>query len=200
MAAVIQPDNFSFDLEGCGDHGWQHGLEPGFWLLSERLEGTAYGAGESPIERQFIAACLLFNMTVKPDFFSFECEPAQYAYADVFTQEKIERYRVDFLILGSSLLKGVNVVVECDGHDFHERTPVQAKRDRERDRRLQMLGYHVMRFTGSELFNASFCCACEVALLMIGKSNYADRYPFEHPKQAIERVLATHRAKAANHG
>lgn len=43
------------------------------------------------------------------------------------------------------------IAVECDGHDFHERTKEQAERDKARDRELQMLGWEVARFTGSEI-------------------------------------------------
>lgn len=53
------------------------------------------------------------------------------------------------------------VIVECDGHEFHERTKHQAQRDRSRDRELQRSGYRVFRFTGSELFKDPFACAKE---------------------------------------
>jgi hypothetical protein len=43
------------------------------------------------------------------------------------------------------------VNVECDGHEYHERTKEQAERDKERDREVQALGYEVARFTGSEI-------------------------------------------------
>lgn len=73
------------------------------------------------------------------------------AYFEV--QEKIEKYIVDFLI---DLTVGEDcnyIVIECDGHDFHEKTKEQAQHDKERDRFLQMEGYPVYRFTGSEIFN-----------------------------------------------
>lgn len=53
-------------------------------------------------------------------------------------------------------------VVECDGHDFHERTKEQAARDRSRDRRLQEAGYRVFRFTGAELYRDPLGCAREI--------------------------------------
>lgn len=67
---------------------------------------------------------------------------------------------VDFVIWLTSM-PDKNLVVECDGHEFHERTPEQAKRDRERDRRLQRAGYHVFRFTGSEIWRDAHKCAQE---------------------------------------
>lgn len=44
------------------------------------------------------------------------------------------------------------VAVELDGHDFHERTKEQARRDRARERRLIAMGWTVVRFTGSEVY------------------------------------------------
>ncbi len=41
--------------------------------------------------------------------------------------------------------------MECDGHDFHERTKEQAQRDKARDRDLQMAGWQIARFTGAEI-------------------------------------------------
>jgi very-short-patch-repair endonuclease len=47
----------------------------------------------------------------------------------------------------------INIVVEIDGHEFHERTKEQAKRDRMRDRLMLMDGYMVLRYTGSEIYS-----------------------------------------------
>ena len=54
------------------------------------------------------------------------------------------------------------IIVECDGHDFHERTKEQAMRDRARDRSTQSAGYHMMRFTGAELFRDPIKCVREI--------------------------------------
>lgn len=52
-----------------------------------------------------------------------------------------------------------NIVIYADGHDYHEKTKSQARRDRSIDRRLQYLGYVVYRFTGSEIYNdVKDCC------------------------------------------
>lgn len=67
-------------------------------------------------------------------------------------QQQIGAYRVDFAVLyhriGHDTFK---VVIECDGHDFHERTKDQARADKKRDRDLQGEGWVVLRFTGSEI-------------------------------------------------
>jgi very-short-patch-repair endonuclease len=50
------------------------------------------------------------------------------------------------------------LIVECDGHDFHEKTKEQVKKDKSRDRILQSVGYTVFHFTGSEIYNDCFGC------------------------------------------
>lgn len=92
------------------------------------------------------------------------------------SQAVVEGYRVDFLISawtegrvwrpGGGTTEGDarwrNLVVECDGHDFHERTKEQAAKDRSRDRTLSQMGYDVFRFTGSELWKDPWDCADQV--------------------------------------
>lgn len=77
-------------------------------------------------------------------------------------QVRVLDWPVDFL-LGTTDYSGNKhyAVVECDGHDFHERTKEQAARDRSRDRRLQEAGIRVFRFTGSELYRDPLGCAVE---------------------------------------
>lgn len=54
------------------------------------------------------------------------------------------------------------LIVECDGHEFHERTKKQAARDRSRDRAVQAAGQRIMRFTGSELWRDPMGCAAQI--------------------------------------
>jgi hypothetical protein len=54
------------------------------------------------------------------------------------------------------------LIVECDGHDFHERTKEQAARDRERDRNAQLEGIEIFRFTGSELWRDPLGCCDQI--------------------------------------
>jgi hypothetical protein len=64
------------------------------------------------------------------------------------------------------------MVVECDGHDFHDRTKDQASRDRERDRLLQSFGFLVYRYTGRDIWQDFFKCAAE-ALYSLRRSVFA---------------------------
>lgn len=69
-------------------------------------------------------------------------------------------YRADYAILVNGGTPSERlIVVECDGHEFHERTKAQASRDRSRDRDLQAAGHLVCRFTGSEIWKDAFECS-----------------------------------------
>lgn len=73
-------------------------------------------------------------------------------------------YRLDFAVIESD---GMRIAVECDGHDFHERTKEQAARDKSRDRALQAAGWRVLRFTGSEIWADPRKCAGEVHRMVL---------------------------------
>jgi very-short-patch-repair endonuclease len=140
---------------------------------------------ESEIEKQFYYAWTaqrMWNeMTMGGDYKSFEYDTAQVdldqcpavgenvLQVDVFKpQHRIESFRVDFAIrrfLRQSpgiMVGGPKMVIECDGHDFHERTKEQAAADKSRDRLLQTWGYNVLRFTGSEIWKNSTRCVEQV--------------------------------------
>src|SRR5262245_34455764 len=71
-------------------------------------------------------------------------------HLEIELQAFIERVGyVDFIVSTSFGAEAIRIVVECDGHDYHEKTKWQASRDKRRDRILQRLGYRVFRFTGS---------------------------------------------------
>jgi hypothetical protein len=80
------------------------------------------------------------------------------SYSDI----KALTYRLDmlFLIQTKGLVEWL--AVECDGHEWHDRTKQQAAYDRSRDRELLSLGIHTARFTGSEIHHESDRCAIEV--------------------------------------
>lgn len=73
-------------------------------------------------------------------------------------------YRLDFVLttMDSRHSEIAEVVVECDGHDFHEKTKAQVARDKKRDRAIAAAGYHVLHFTGSEIWRNPEGCAREV--------------------------------------
>jgi very-short-patch-repair endonuclease len=73
-------------------------------------------------------------------------------------QVALHGYRVDFLAMVDAPT-GTMIVVECDGHQFHERTAAQAERDRRRDRNLLERGVPTLRFTGREIARDASECA-----------------------------------------
>jgi very-short-patch-repair endonuclease len=81
----------------------------------------------------------------------------------LFCQKNIKNYRVDFLAVVHYRDRTRYISIECDGHDYHERTKEQARRDRQRDRDLKQHGIEVIRFTGSEIHRDPLTCAEELA-------------------------------------
>ena len=82
-------------------------------------------------------------------------------------QAQLGDYRVDFALVAnerwaSDLNVEAKIVIECDGHDFHERTKEQAERDRSRDRVLTTMGWTVLRFTGREIVRDPMACVISV--------------------------------------
>lgn len=83
-------------------------------------------------------------------------------YACKFVDDPSEEH--GFRFEGEFLTKLPLIVVECDGHDFHERTKDQAQHDKARDRVFTAAGYRTLRFTGSEIHRNPIKCAVEVDL------------------------------------
>jgi hypothetical protein len=69
-----------------------------------------------------------------------------------------DNFRIDFAFIGMIAERGDGpirwgrIAVELDGHDFHERTKEQARRDKRRDRVLAANGWLTLRFTGSDVY------------------------------------------------
>jgi very-short-patch-repair endonuclease len=147
-----------------------------------------FSLGESEIEKLFFAA-LVFRLQFDATEFSsgvlvarddehyrgvLDLPEAKWGLI-VQPQVRIEKYRVDFVVsaftfgklwLKSGVQDGLprwrRLIVECDGHDFHERTKEQSSRDKSRDRALTTLGYEIFRFTGSELWRDPWGCADQI--------------------------------------
>jgi very-short-patch-repair endonuclease len=73
-------------------------------------------------------------------------------------QHRLLDWPADF-VLSCPSISSKKVIVECDGHDFHERTKEQAARDRSRDRATQAAGHIMLRYTGSEIYRDPLGCA-----------------------------------------
>jgi very-short-patch-repair endonuclease len=122
---------------------------------------------ESPIE-EIMALAMIYSQafqggTGEEHFlccdYNWPDEPAPFDGMFFYSQAAVGPYRVDFLIRVASCDIVKFIVVECDGHDFHERTKEQASRDRSRDRWMAAQGITVLRFTGSEIHKDALACA-----------------------------------------
>lgn len=101
--------------------------------------------GMSPIEK--IMRIILIDIEDKLEVEFNSNNP----FIIVNPQYKIENYRADFLVeLWNG--KGNKYIIECDGHDFHEKTKEQAEYDKKRERVFVSRGYKVLRYSGSELY------------------------------------------------
>jgi hypothetical protein len=147
---------------------------------------------ESPIEKLLFASFVSFSISPPScirwktlnsgthgdsiqDMFSFiEGVNTNMCVWDAFIvpQVSLMSYRVDFAVFhmlvscirrtGELKKKYSVLAIECDGHDYHERTKEQADRDRKRDRCLLSANIPVMRFTGSQIWKDATACALEV--------------------------------------
>ncbi|MEO8341672.1 MAG: DUF559 domain-containing protein [Nitrospirota bacterium] len=72
-------------------------------------------------------------------------------------------YAVDFLVHHESNAQHKHdFVIELDGHEFHEKTPQQATRDKARERAILRGGMPVLRFSGYEVVRDARGCVREV--------------------------------------
>jgi very-short-patch-repair endonuclease len=83
---------------------------------------------------------------------------ANYGTLHIQMQHKLLDWKADFVLSCPSISKK-KAIIECDGHNFHERTKEQAARDRSRDRAAQEAGYMMLRYTGSEIYRDPLGCA-----------------------------------------
>ena len=135
--------------------------------------GIDYSRCNSPIEIIFNFA---YDLVVFSEgYIGLVLEP-QY---EIKTGDK--KYYLDFAFIADEVEGMISVknpnyklAIECDGHDFHERTKEQVAHDNEREYDLKMQGFDVLRFSGSQIYNHPFRCAAqtlEYILKKIGESN-----------------------------
>lgn len=133
------------------------------WLADERP------AVESPIEA-------IFGLWWQ----ALRADRRLYEFSDLALEPQHElvfgerRYRLDFVVtvedpdelfLNVKYDLGVAkplVAVELDGHEFHERTKAQVASRNTRDADLQMAGWTVFHFSGSEVVRDPLTCAQRV--------------------------------------
>ena len=144
--------------------------------FSQEMHANCLELGlQSPIEDMFWIAC---HALCKAEFMEVNPGPEYDKNGELESgygvfikpQAKIGAYRVDFEIqqhgIGPKEFLSP-VVVELDGHDFHDKDKRQRSYEKARDRFLVKSGYKVLHFTGSDVVADPFKVAFE-ALSIIG--------------------------------
>lgn len=108
----------------------------------------------SPIEQMFLMEWKYADVENR---FNVDLEPQAEIHTDAGD------YHVDFLVTSKSTGElGTAIVIELDGHDFHERTKEQVERDNKRQRAITKAGMRVLRFSGREIVMKGRKCIQEV--------------------------------------
>lgn len=130
--------------------------------IQDILSHVALGNYKSPIEEMF-AVCLEIKLSEIRDQFFYEL-------FEFTVQEKInvndKTYYADFYFNSSDKCfvkaeKDIKLIVECDGHEFHEKTKEQVERGNERDLNLRMNGYDIIHFSGSQIYKNPKKCVSD---------------------------------------
>ena len=147
-------------------------------VMAERFSQDMFcelveGAINSPIEDLFYLAVHVLSKAayydVNPDpVFDERAKAWRVGFGvHVIPQAKIGKYRVDFLIECTDGQQPNRVIVELDGHAFHDKDKAQRAYEKGRDRFLVKEGYRVLHYTGSEVFADPYKVAHE-ALSLLG--------------------------------
>jgi len=111
---------------------------------------------KSPIEQIFITAFELYMKLLKKEYILL------FAQKPIQIDEK-KCYVADFYFEADEYVNlfqtDKKIVIECDGHQFHQKTKEQVRHDNEREFDLKMAGYEIIRFSGSQIYNEPFKCA-----------------------------------------
>lgn len=71
----------------------------------------------------------------------------------ISSQYKIDDYIVDFFIEYKQKDGHKKIIVECDGHEFHEKTKEQAAKQKKRDRHFATKEFIMLHYSGSDIVN-----------------------------------------------
>ena len=122
----------------------------------------------SPIEQIFVAA---IHVMAKANFERINPPPlmgagGEYNGHGVYVQPQfcVDKFRVDFRVerFGNYGHSTGVVLVELDGHEFHDKDKKQRSYEKARDRFLAKSGFVVLHFTGSDVVADPYKVAHEV--------------------------------------
>ncbi len=171
MSSPIVENVYSFIDRAAEMHGKSESNK-----FSQEAQADCVELGmSSPIEHMFWVACKAIcsanYITMNPEpYFDHKGANRLGDGISVQPQVKCGKYTVDFLITQEVIGPYTHlspIVVELDGHQFHDKDKRQHSYEKERDRFLVRSGYRVLHFTGSDVVKDPFKVAHE-ALQMIG--------------------------------
>jgi len=134
---------------------------------------------ESPIEQLL---CIALLDAIDNLYHRYDREKIWFILRPQFEIEVDSKaFRLDFSLLVvenplTESAKKTPIAIECDGHAFHEKTKGQAKRDKARDRLIQLTGHHILHYTGSEIWEDPDKCAHEILKFAAKVSGLPDPY------------------------
>lgn len=122
---------------------------------------------QSPIEEIMFAALVMKSIDFEKDHVYYKiCPIPQY-------QTEVDNYVSDFSVELLNYLTGkpiTSVLVECDGHNYHEVTKQQVTKRNERDLNLKKAGYDILHFSGSQIYNEPMKCAEDIFEYLVSKT------------------------------
>ena len=135
-------------------------------IFSECWELQKQGVSTSPIEHLFYTAFLALL-----EIHSWIFPNNQAWDITISPQEHIGKYYVDFALQLMNYEKEKcekEIVVELDGHNFHDKDERQRRYEKQRDRYIQSQGFTIFHFTGKEVTDDPFKPASEVFVELLG--------------------------------
>lgn len=165
---VVMPEGWKHETDIMAEMFRHSGLRP---YRDEQPELVS--RCESPIERVMAYAILGLSSKFPGRLLPFGFTNEEEGYfrlgrgqskVIVGSQVGIGSSRVDFAVLAQVMRwrEPLRLVIECDGHEFHEKTKEQIAADKARERRLVAMGYYVLRFSGAEIWNDPWGCASDL--------------------------------------
>jgi very-short-patch-repair endonuclease len=129
------------------------------------------------IEQMFYDAFLKYLNTWRLNVGLVELTPHGLPY--FHPQYRYKGYIMDFMYETSvNNEDNIKFCIEIDGHDFHT-TKAQRLNDYQRERFLQSEGFHVVRFTASEVYVDAIACVDEFHRIVYRICKTYDKYADE---------------------
>lgn len=133
---------------------------------------------KSPIEQIFYIAYILFCSKLKNieiEDFGLDFIMLEEIYSQKVIAFKNNKYVIDFVIDFSKKdklndyiypkIKNLKYAIELDGFDYHSNKK-QMNYDYERENNLKLLGFNVVRFTGSQIYENPYKCILKLVKII----------------------------------